>query len=231
MYGRLSPGVDMLNIVSGLIPAAIGVALSPTALIELILVLFSKRARTNGVVFVTTLIVSVMAVAAIGAFAIKVTTDDTSDQPSTAKGIVLLIVGALALVVAWKNWTGRHDTSVPKVFDAITNMGPAAVFVLALGAVPMNPKNLVMVLAAGAQAGASGEPTATIVWALVVFSVIATAPFLVAIGYVLVAGDSAQQRLGIVRDWLMSHNRLIMAIVLGVLGLVILGQGWAAVAG
>jgi hypothetical protein len=29
----------------------------------------------------------------------------------------------------------------------------------------------------------------------------------------------------------MSHNRLIMAIVLGVLGVVIVGQGWAAVAG
>jgi hypothetical protein len=68
--------------------------------------------------------------------------------------------------------------------------GPTAVFVLTLGAVPLNRKNLVMVLAAG-----------------------------------------AQERLGMVRDWLIGHNRLIMAIVLGVLGVVIVGQGWAAVAG
>jgi Sap, sulfolipid-1-addressing protein len=221
----------MFDIVSGLIPAALGVALSPAALIELILVLFSKRARLNGVVFVVTLLVSIFAVAAIGAFALKVTTDDSTDQPSTAKGIVLLVLGVLALVIAWRNWTRRSDTSVPKMFDTIANMGPGAVFVLALGAVPLNPKNLVMVLAAGAQAGASGEPTATVVTALVVFTLLAASPFLVAIGYVLIAGDGAQERLGAVRDWLMSQNRFIMAIVLGVLGLVIVGQGLAAVAG
>ena len=221
----------MLNIVGGLVPAAIGVALSPTALIELILVLFSKRARVNGVVFVATMIASIMAVAAIGAFAMKVTTDESTDQPSTAKGVALLVVGALALVMAWRNWMRRSDKSVPKVFDTIANMGPGAVFVLALGAVPLNPKNLVMVLAAGAQAGASGEPTATIVWALVVFALLATLPFLIAIGYVLIAGDGAQQRLGTVRDWLMGNNRLIMAVVLGLLGLVIAGQGLAAVTG
>lgn len=221
----------MFDIVSGLVPAAIGVALSPAALTELILVLFSKRARVNGLVFVATLMVSIFAVAAIGAFAMKVTTDDSTDQPSTAKGIVLLVLGVLALLIAWRNWTRRTDTSVPKMFDTIANMGPGAVFVLAVGAVPLNPKNLVMVLAAGAQAAASGETTATVVTALVVFTLLAASPFLVAIGYVLIAGDGAQERLGVVRDWLMSRNRLIMAIVLGVLGLVILGQGWAAVAG
>jgi hypothetical protein len=221
----------MFDIVSGLVPAAIGVALSPAALIELILVLFSKRARVNGLVFVVTLMVSIFAIAAIGAFAMKVTTDDSTDQPSTAKGIVLLVLGVLALLIAWRNWTRRTDTSVPKMFDTIANMGPGAVFVLAVGAVPLNPKNLVMVLAAGAQAAASGETTATVVTALVVFTLLAASPFLVAIGYVLIAGDGAQERLGVVRDWLMSHNRLIMAIVLGVLGVVIVGQGWAAVAG
>jgi hypothetical protein len=221
----------MFDIVSGLVPAALGVALSPAALIELILVLFSKRARVNGLVFVATLMVSIFAVAAIGAFAMKVTTDDSTDQPSIAKGIVLLVLGVFALVIARRNWTRRTDTSVPKMFDSIANMGPGAVFVLAVGAVPLNPKNLVMVLAAGAQAAASGEPTATVVTALVVFTLLAASPFLVAIGYVLIAGDGARQRLGVVRDWLMSHNRLIMAIVLGVLGVVIVGQGWAAVAG
>lgn len=142
-----------------------------------------------------------------------------------------MLLGGFAIAIAWRNWARRADTSVPKVFDSIANMGPGAVFVLALGAVPLNPKNLVMVLAAGAQAAASGEATATIVAALAVFTLLAASPFLVAIGYVVIAGDGAQERLGVVRDWLMGHNRLIMAIVLGVLGVVIVGQGWAAVAG
>jgi hypothetical protein len=30
--------------------------------------------------------------------------------------------------------------------------------------------------------------------------------------------------------WLMANNRLIMAVVLAVLGLILVGQGWAAIA-
>jgi hypothetical protein len=219
----------VIPIVLSLLPAAIGVALSPAAIIELILVLFSKRARLNGVVFVATLLVTTFIVAAIGAFAVNVATDDSTDQPSTVKGIVLVVVGLLVFALAARNWQRRHDTSVPKVFDSIGNMGPGAVFVLAFGVVPMNPKNLVIVLAAGAQAGASGEATGTIVAALAIFTILAASPFLAAIGYLLVGGERANTGLEAAREWLIAHNRLIMAVVLGVLGLVLVGQGLAAI--
>jgi hypothetical protein len=212
-----------------LLPSAIAMALSPVAIIELILVLFSQRARINGMVFLATLIAGVFLIPVIGAFAVSVATDDSTDQPSTVKGWIILIIGLLLLLVAIRNWRNRADPTVPAVFDSIAKMGPGAVFVLALGATLFNPKNLIVLLSAGTQAGASGESTTTIIVSLVVFTLLATSPFIVSVGYVLVGGETAKTRLDAVREWLMANNRLIMAIVLGALALVLLAQGWAAI--
>jgi hypothetical protein len=212
-----------------LIPAAIGVALSPTAIIELILVLLSRRARINGLVFVATLLLSFFVIPLVGAFVIDTATTDGSSQVSPAKGWVLVILGALLLLLAVRNFRNRHDTSEPKAFGAIAGMGPGAVFVLALGVGFFNPKNLAILLAAGAQAGASGQSTTQIVVALALFSVLATTPFIVAVGMRVFGGDHATERLTRLKGWLITHNRLIMAIVLAVLAAVLLAQGIPAI--
>jgi hypothetical protein len=95
-----------------------GVALSPAPIIELILVLFSRRARVNGIVFVLTLLATTFAVAAIGALVLRVSTDNSTDQPSAVKGVVLVIIGLLVVALAARNWRQRRDTSVPRVFGS-----------------------------------------------------------------------------------------------------------------
>lgn len=222
--------VSPLAIAVGLVPAAIGVALSPLAIIELILVLLSRRARVNGVVFVVTAVVTTLVVVAIGAFAVGAATDESSDEPSIVKGVVLLIVGVLVVALAARNWQRRRDTSVPKVFDSIADMGPGAVSLLAFSAIALNPKVAVIVLAAGAQAGASDEPARTIAAALVIFTMLASSPLLAALGYVIVRGEHARAQLDSVRSWLMDHTRVILAVVLGILGVVLVAQGWRAIA-
>jgi hypothetical protein len=212
-----------------LVPAAIGVALSPSAIIEMILVLLSKRARLNGVVFLGTLLVSFFAIPLVGAFAFDAVTDDGTKEVSASKGWILVVLGVLVLLLAWRNFKNRHDTSEPKVFATIEQMGPVPVFVLAIGVGLFNPKNLAILLAAGAQAGASGEATSDIVLGLVLFSLLATSPFIVAVGMLLFGGEDAKERLTRLKQWLIAHNRLIMAVVLGALGAVLVAQGIPAI--
>ena len=219
----------MTTVLVPIIPAAIGVALSPTAIIELILVLLSRRARVNGLVFVVTLLVSFFAIPLVGAFFIDAATTDGSSQVSTAKGWVLVILGGLVLLLAFRNFRNRHDTSEPKAFGAIAEMGPGAVFVLAIGVGLFNPKNLAILLAAGAQAGASGAPTTEIVVGLVAFSFLATSPFIVAVGMLVFGGDDATERLTRMKGWLIANNRLIMAVVLAVIAAVLFAQGIPAI--
>jgi hypothetical protein len=221
--------VVVFDVFVALIPAAIGVALSPAGIIELILVLLSKRAKLNGIVFLLTLWAGVFVVPLVGAFVVDAVTSDDGSAPSATKGWVLLFLGALLLLLAFRNFRNRRDTSEPKVFGAIAEMGPFPVFVLAVGVTVFNPKNLAMLLAAGTNAGGSGASTAEIVVALVLFTLLATSPFIVAVGMLVLGGEGAEAGLVRMKEWLIEHNRLIMAIVLAVLGLVLVGQAIPAI--
>jgi threonine/homoserine/homoserine lactone efflux protein len=183
------------------------------------------------VVFLSAILLQVFVVTLVGAFVIDVATDEATEQPSTAEGWVMLALGALVLVLAVKNWQKRADATAPKVFDTIAGMGPGAVGFLAFGVALLNPKNLMMLLAGGARAGASGDETATVVIALVIFTCIATLPFTASVGYLVAGGEAAKQRLDRIRRWLMAKNTAVMAVMLGVLGLVIVGQGITTLAG
>jgi hypothetical protein len=50
-----------------LLPVALGFALSPVALVEMVLILFSRRALTNGIVFLACIMVPVFGIPFAGA--------------------------------------------------------------------------------------------------------------------------------------------------------------------
>ena len=132
------------------------------------------------------------------------------------------------LVIAWHNLRARHSKSVPKVFEKIGGMGPLAVILLSAGVTIANPKNLVILLGAGSVVGKQGLSATQLALTLVIFTVIATAPFLVMVGYLAFGGTAATRNLERWRQWLLRNNRLIMAIVLAVLGIVLAIQGVSA---
>jgi Sap, sulfolipid-1-addressing protein len=207
-----------------LLGVAVGFALSPIALVEMVLVLFSRRARVNSLVFLVAIIIPTFLVPLIGASGEQAATTSASGR-TTTQAVVLLVIAALLFVLAWRNFRQRRSTSVPAVFDKIEGMGPGAVLVLAGGVTILNPKNLVILIGAGAVAGKQGLSTVELVLTLVIFTVIATSPYLVMTGYVLLGGPRAREAVQRWKDALLRNNHLIMAIVLGVLGLVLGVQG------
>lgn len=213
----------MDNVFLTLVPAAIGIAVSPAPIIELILVLFSKRRVANSIAFIVTLLAMTVIVLIIGALGGRAAESGSSD-PSTVFGWVLTILGVLLLLIGVRNWLNRKDTSEPAVFQTITGLGPAAVAFLAFGAVAVNPKNTVLLLAAGQTIGDSTAP-----WLLGAgFVVLATLPYTVSVGYSMFGGQRAADRLDRMRAWLVARNRLIMGIICVVLGAVLIARGVSA---
>ena len=211
-----------------LIGSAVGFAISPVTLIELILVLVSKRRVVNSIVLTVGIIVLSFVGVLIGVGGANAV-GDTSSGPSRTTGIVFVLLAALLLALAAMNWRNRADTKEMAIFTKIGDMGPKAVLLLAPGATLLNPKNLIILISAGQTIGSASSGSAVIVPALV-FVLLATSPFWLATLYALWGGASAQERLDALRVWLMAKNRLIMAVVLGVLGLVLLAKGVGAVA-
>ena len=210
-----------------LLPVALGFALSPIPLVEMVLILFSRRALANGIVFLACIMVPVFLIPFIGATGQDAAATTTSERSAT-QGIVLLIVAAVLLLIAWLNFRARHSQSVPKIFGKIQGMGPWAVVFLSAGVTIANPKNLVVLLGAGSIAGKQGLPAGQLALTLALFTLIATAPFLVMVGYLALGGTSAAQNLERWRQWLLRNNHLIMAVVLALLGLVLAAQGASA---
>lgn len=215
----------MSGTIASLIPAAIGLALSPVPIIELILVLFSRRRVPNTVAFVIALIVLTVAAVAIGA-AGQSATQSSAGKTSAGMAIALVVLGLVLLIVGAKNWRNRADTSEPKAFQTIASMGPAAAAFLALGATFVNPKNLVLLLAAGQTIGAATSGSKILLGG--VFVLLATAPYTLAAGYALIGGVPANRNLDRARAWLVARNRLIMGVICLLLGLLLFVKGVAA---
>lgn len=223
----------MSDLIAALVPTAIGVALSPVGIIEMILVLFSDRAKTNGVVFLASVMVSVFLLPVVGALAFNATGAGDSDggDGGAAGAWVLVIFGAALLVLAAANFRNRADSTPPAVLGRIATMGPGAVLVLSLGVVLLNPKNVVLLLSFGSQAAAAEAGTGALVIALVLLTLLATSPFIAVVAMLLWGGERGTAALDRFKDWLISRNRLIMAAVLGILGLVVFGRGLASLLG
>jgi hypothetical protein len=205
-----------------LVPLAIAFSLSPAAIVELILVLFSKRRVVNSIVFVVALLVMTSAALLLGALGAGATGADSG--PSTVSSVILAIFGLLLLVMGVVNLRKRHDTTEPAVFATIANMGPGAVAFLSLGVTFVNPKNFPLLISAGATISQTDVP----LLAGAVFLLVGTLPYTVAMLYSLLGGESAARRLDAVRAWLIARNRLIMGVVCTLLGLLLLAKGVAA---
>jgi hypothetical protein len=210
----------MATALARLLSVALGFALSPMALVQMVLVLFSRRAKTNGLVFLAAIMVPVFLVPFLGA-AGEDMADASASSRSTVQTVVLLVFAVVLLVIAWNNFRARHSDKVPAIFDKIDGMGPFAVVVLSLGVTVANPKNIVLLLGAGAMAGAQGLSTGELALTLAIFTLIATAPFIIMVGYLQFGGDAAVARLEVVKAWLLRHNHVIMAVVLLVVALVL----------
>lgn len=208
----------MTQTLAVLLPIAIGFAISPIPIIELILVLVSKRRVVNTLAFVVTLVIGALGAQAAGSEA---------SGSSMVTTIIIAALGLLLLAIGVQNWRNRADHSAPKVLSTIQAMGPLPVAVLAIGIALFNPKNLPLLLTAGQTVAETESP---LLWGIG-FVVVASAPYLLVAAYALLGGKPAQDRLDRMRVWLVSRNRFIMGVLCTVLGILMVAKALAGIGG
>jgi hypothetical protein len=215
--------------ISDVLPLAVGVMLSPLPIIAIILMLFSPRAGANGLAFLIGWVVGLAVVSAVVylvADGADVATDSgASDTTSTGK----MVLGGVLVFLALRQWRGRpgpgEPAHLPKWMSALDAVTPVKAVGLAVVLSVVNPKNLVLTVAAAAavaQAGASGSDA---VIALAVFVLVASITIAAPVVVVLLAGDRAETVLEGWRAWLEQNNATVMAVVLLVMGVVVFAKG------
>ena len=91
----------------------------------------------------------------------------------------------------------------------------------------VNPKNLVLTLAAGAAIAATGAETAQQFVALIIFALIGTIGPGLPVAVYFLMGDRAPKLLAEMKTWFGVHNTVIMVVLCAVIAAKLVGDGIA----
>ncbi|HET8915340.1 MAG TPA: GAP family protein, partial [Propionibacteriaceae bacterium] len=146
-------------------------------------------------------------------------------------GVIKIILGALLLVLAIKQWRTRpaegNQASLPKWMSAIDSMSAVKALWLGFLLAAANPKNLLLAIAAGVIVGGAGLPVGQLAVVIIIFVLLAASTVLVPVFGYLIASARLAGPLDKLRQWLVDNNAVIMAVLLLVLGVALIGKGFA----
>jgi hypothetical protein len=216
-------------ILGDILTLGIGVAISPVPVIAVILMLFSKRARSTGSAFLVGWILALSLVGAVVLLLGNAGRISTGGTPSTVSYILKLLLGVLLLFLSFRQWRSRpqegEEAEMPKWMATIDSFTAGRAFGLSALLAGVNPKNLALTLAAAltiAQAGLDGAQP----WvALLVFVVIGSLSVAAPVLYYLFAGSAAERTLAGWKAWLTANNATVMFVLFLILGVKLAGQG------
>jgi len=205
---------------------AVGIAVSPIPIAAVILMLFSGRARINSVSFMVAWVAGIALVTTVVVLIPGLEADNS--EASNTTGWIKLVLGVLLLAEGVRQWRTRpgpdDDVAVPGWMATMDELKPGAAFGLGFLLSALNPKNLLLAVAAGVSIGALPLSTGESVGAVVVFTVIAAMSVLVPVIAYLVAGSRLDPTLDTTKGWLIGNNAAVMAVLFLIFGVSLFGD-------
>ena len=216
-------------VIGDILPLALGVAISPVPIIAVILMLLSPKARGTSIGFLLGWVLGILVAIVVFTLLSSVLPRSDADQPKPVAGVITIVLGLGLLLLAVRQWRSRpapgSEPAMPKWMAAIDTMTAGRALVLAFLIAALNPKNLLMAIAAGVAIGAGTTSTGTAAVAIIVYTVIAASTIAIPVIAYLVASKRMAGPLDSLRTWLLHNNATIMAVVLLVIGVVLIGKG------
>ena len=221
----------MDSVIGGILPVALGVAISPVPVIAVILMLLAPKAGSASVAFMVGWILGIALVVTVVTLAVDPADDSEAADPAAWAAWVKIVLGVLLVLMSVRQWRSRPKTgqepSMPSWMAAIDTITAGKAFGLGALLSGVNPKNLALCLAGGVAIGGGELSTGGTVAAVLVFVLIGSSSVAVPVVGYLVAKQRMQQPLDELREWLTVHNAAVMAVLLLVIGVDILGKGLA----
>jgi threonine/homoserine/homoserine lactone efflux protein len=219
----------MAGVIGEILPEAIGVAISPIPIIAMVLMLGSSKGRSNGLSFLVGWLLGLFLVGTLVLLLSDPAGASGDSGPALWVGWLLLALGLLAVLLGFKQWRARpatgEEAAMPKWMTALDQFTAGKSFGIGILLAAVNPKNLILTLAATAVIAAAGLSTGESFATLGVFVLIGTVGLLIPLGVYLFMGARAPVILGDINHWLGAHNSAIMAVLFVVIGFKLVGGG------
>ncbi|MGH3419871.1 MAG: GAP family protein [Streptosporangiaceae bacterium] len=221
--------------IGGSLPLAIGIAISPIPIIAVVLMLTTSRARSNGLAF---LLGWLLGLGIVGAIVLAIAGPASASQsgaPATWVSWVKMILGALLLLVALREFRGRprggEDAPMPKWMGTIDKFNPLTALGFAAVLAGANPKNLLLAVAGAAAIAQTGIAGAQQAIAYLIFALIATLGVGVPVVIYFALGERSQEMLAGLKDWMGRNNAVIMSILCLIIGAKLIGDAISGLTG
>jgi len=218
-----------------MLPAAVGVAISPFPIIASVLLLGTPRGRVNGPAFVlgcalgTAVVGTIVLVLAAGASASE------SGAPATWVSVLELALGLLLLLYAFKQWQGRprarETAPTPKWMSALDGFGPPKALGAGVVLTALNPKNLILTVAGAAAIAQTGIPAGEQAVALALFVVIGCLGVATPVVIAFAMGERSDSLLDGIKNWMARNNTVIMVVLLALIGVKLIGDAISGLSG
>jgi threonine/homoserine/homoserine lactone efflux protein len=219
----------MGSVIGDILPLALGITISPVPIIAAILMLLSPKARVTSVGFLVGWVLGIVVAVVLFTLLASVIPEQDPEGSRPVVGVIELILGVLLLLLALRQWRSRpkpgQDAVLPKWMGAIDQMTAIRGLMLGFLLSAVNPKNLLMAVAAGVAIGSGGLDVGESTIAIVVFTVIAAASVAVPVIAYLIAAERMARPLEALRAWLVQNNATVMSVLLLVIGVVVIGKG------
>lgn len=215
----------MGSVIGEILPLALGIAISPLPIIAAILMLLSARPGGTSVGFLAGWIIGIALVTGIVTALAGSLSTSGGATPAWASW-TKIVLGLLLVHRGVRSWRGRGEgNTTPKWLTAIESFTPVKAFGLGFLLSAVNPKNLILGVAAGVAIGTAGLSIGGEAVVIAVFTVLAACTVAIPVIAHLFAKNRMQAPLDAAKVWLQANNSAVMAVLLLVIGVVLIGKG------
>lgn len=219
----------MKIVVGEILPLALVVTISPINVIPVILLLFTKRPLVNASCFLVGFIAGVATVLVVFVALAEAVDLSPGSGHSTWVAVLKLALGAYLLVAAVRKFRGRprdgEEGVMPKWMDGIAVFRPRRSLGTGLALGSVNPKNVVVGLAAAATIASVPSSRGQQIGAITIYVLVAVLGVAAPIVVTALLGDRSPKVLEIWKVWLAQNSATVMSVLFLIFGVVLIGQG------
>jgi MFS family permease len=221
----------MVNPIGDVLPLAMGVMISPLAIIAVISMLLSKRGRSNSLIFLLGWILGLIIIGGAVLLIAGMQNFSPGSEPSIGASMIKLLAGLLLLFLAVRQWRAsiRPGEQLPLLrrINANDTFTSTKAFRLGLLSI-VYPKNLTLTIIAAltiVQAQVSGLLNITVFGVSIIFIVISSTLVVIPVLTCFVLGDKATQTLDSWKAWNVEYYSAVLVVTLLALAAMNLGKG------
>jgi hypothetical protein len=237
------------NLILQLVPTALGIVLSPLAIMALVAELLSRRRRGNGIAYLIGWALALVVVLGLALWLFTSLDVHAPGSPPSWVAIVRVVLGLF--LVAAAVWVYRRGGTharkmasastpvevvaaapqLPGWLKAVDSFTPTRSLLLGFGIFAFNPVDASCAVIAALDLVIAPVAVGTQLGVAIGFVILGILPVAIPVIYVLVRGENAAGLLGTVRTWIATHTNVMNAALLLVIGCLQLQKGLAALIG